>query len=1309
MLGREPNISVILHNVIQTAARLKRFFSILFLYILVNPVFSQIDKEFWFVAPEISSGHGDQPVLMRISTMEETADITLRMPADLSFTPITQQILPNTTFSIDLTPWLAAIENNPPDMVLNRGLLLTSSKNVTAYYECAHTNNPVIFSMKGKNSLGTEFYIVSQNNYYNQVGKESFEIVATEDNTTVWITPSDTISGHKAGVPYSITLMKGQTYSARAVITTAPRTLAGSHITSDKPIAVTWQDDSIRQGSAYDIVGDQIIPVNILGWEYIVIKGYAFTSPSPNNEHVYIMAVADSTILRMDGNSTPVDTLMAGEFYNHLIALTDTTAYIKATKPVHVLHISGFGNEFGGAILPQDSCTGSRQMGFNRTNNNTFALLLLTRNGNQDSFYLNGSNSIITAADFRPVPGTAGSWVYARRQMTTGEVPTGGNLINNTHGKFHLGILHKTGSSAEYGYFSDFSSLYLGADASICPGDSMVLDGGANMTSYAWKQVIGGVWTLIDTNRFYTIHDTGYYACQVNGDFCTLMDTIQVSYYPNATVNIGADRTICEGTTTTIDAGSFVTYQWSNGYNGPSLTTGQGGEIWVKVTNNNGCIAHDTLILHIDSLPQAGHAIAGPDTVCQGQAGLLYSIDSLHFATTYQWNLPPGAAGFSDTSVITIGYPIPAASGTMTVRGYNHCGFGPDTTLQVTVKPLPLAAATIKGTPVVCQGDTGVIYSTDAIPFATSYAWTLPAGATILRGAGNDTIAVSYSPGALSGDIWVHGQNECGDGDSVSYAVTANLFPVPAGVISGLVTVCQGETGVTYFIPSITGADTYIWSVPPGALIRNGDSTTSVTLDFDSTATSGAVTVFGRSYDCGDGIAFSLPITVNPLPSPAGPLLGATPVCQGQFAVAYITDPIANATSYIWTHPSGSVITAGAGNHQIILDFATTAVSGPVTVRGNNVQCGMGRRSVLQVVVDPLPGAAGPITGPSPVCQAANAVGYTTSVIPYATSYQWTYTGTGATIVNTGATALTDFSSTATSGTFSVTGQNACGDGPVSGAYPVVVNPIPIVSLNICNPITTRDAQPFLLKGGIPVGGFFSGPGVTGSLFTPSAVPAGIDTAAVNYQYSNQYSCVSSAFQKIVVLPGQPFACGGSLTDVRDNKTYPTVQIGSQCWMAANLDFGLAVPSSVVQQENCINEKYCYNDNPMNCSMAGGLYQWDELMQYETSSGRQGLCPPAWHIPSEAEWNQLFSFYISSGFAGSPLKSTGYSGFDALLDGVRFNNQVYDFTGFAGFIWSSTATGSSKAWAHGMNSYNPSVSFYPALRSHAFFVRCVKE
>ena len=65
-------------------------------------------------------------------------------------------------------------------------------------------------------------------------------------------------------------------------------------------------------------------------------------------------------------------------------------------------------------------------------------------------------------------------------------------------------------------------------------------------------------------------------------------------------------------------------------------------------------------------------------------------------------------------------------------------------------------------------------------------------------------------------------------------------------------------------------------------------------------------------------------------------------------------------------------------------------------------------------------------------------------------------------------------------------------------------------------------------------------------------------------------------------------------------KTYNTVQIGTQCWLRENLDVGTMVLGAQTKPTTSTIEKYCYNNNPVNCATYGGLYQWNEAMQYDT-------------------------------------------------------------------------------------------------------------
>jgi len=220
---------------------------------------------------------------------------------------------------------------------------------------------------------------------------------------------------------------------------------------------------------------------------------------------------------------------------------------------------------------------------------------------------------------------------------------------------------------------------------------------------------------------------------------------------------------------------------------------------------------------------------------------------------------------------------------------------------------------------------------------------------------------------------------------------------------------------------------------------------------------------------------------------------------------------------------------------------------------------------------------------------------------------------------------------------------------------------------------------------------------------------------------------------------GNPaWTCGDLLVDDRDGQDYTTVQIGNQCWMAENLNIGTMINGSGNQTDNSTIEKYCYNDNTTNCNTYGGLYQWDEMMQYVTTAGTQGICPTGWHLPTDAEWMTLEEYLgmctgTGSGCSGSTgwrgtdeggkLKETGTthwaspntgatnsSGFTALPGGDRDNTggAFYSLMVNA-FFWSSSENGTS-AWNRILN-YNLAqvARINISWKTTGFSVRCVRD
>jgi uncharacterized protein (TIGR02145 family) len=177
---------------------------------------------------------------------------------------------------------------------------------------------------------------------------------------------------------------------------------------------------------------------------------------------------------------------------------------------------------------------------------------------------------------------------------------------------------------------------------------------------------------------------------------------------------------------------------------------------------------------------------------------------------------------------------------------------------------------------------------------------------------------------------------------------------------------------------------------------------------------------------------------------------------------------------------------------------------------------------------------------------------------------------------------------------------------------------------------------------------------------------------------------------------GQPCTGTPTVTDL-EGHIYNTVQIGDQCWLKENLNMGTIINHENDQTNNGIIEKYCYSDNADNCAIYGGLYLWDEMMQYQPSDyanpgTTRGVCPSGWHIPTYIEWQNLLDYIGDNGTEGILLKETGtshwnsntdatnLSGFTALPGGgYNVSNYFYGIHNI-GYWWSSTEMSTKNAW-----------------------------
>jgi uncharacterized protein (TIGR02145 family) len=653
-------------------------------------------------------------------------------------------------------------------------------------------------------------------------------------------------------------------------------------------------------------------------------------------------------------------------------------------------------------------------------------------------------------------------------------------------------------------------------------------------------------------------------------------------------------------------------------------------------------------------------------------------------------------------------------AGNYCVKVTNGNGCSGYDTVQLVTTAVP-QVTNIQLTKSICSGESTNIPLTSDLT-STTFHWTASLTSGLVTGFSADSGLVInqtlLNSGTVPGSVTYHVIPKIGDcaGNPVNFLVTVTPGDsVKVAITSPVNSVCAGTAVAFTALPVNPGSNpVYQWKVN-GVTAGANNPTYSyipVTGDVVTCALTSSNTVCTSNNPATSN---TITMVVNPnLPVSISISPSANPVCSGTLINYNAT--IINGGSppqYQWKVNN---LLAGSNSP----NFSFTPVNGDIVKceLTSNALCATGSPSTsgsITMAVNPvLPVNVTVSASSNPSCNGL-PVTFTATPLNGGTNpiYQWKVNATNAGINSS------TFTYTPSNGDLvscTLTSSETCTtNNPASSIqYPVSVSQAPIVTFTPCfDTITTDNAKPFKLKGGLPLGGTYSGPGITPvtSIFTPSA--AGLGSKTLTYSYINAGQCSKTATTSIVIRHASSVICGNPITDPRDNQVYPTTQIGTQCWLASNLNFGTEIPSTQHQVDNCIPEKY---RNPASSiQYPASVYQWDELMQYVDTPAAQGLCPPGWHVPTENDWNILFASYTSNAFAGYPLTHPGFSDFVALLSGVQHLNSSWDYQDFATFFWSSNADGATKAWAHAMNSYDPSVSIYSSSRGNAFSVRCLKD
>ena len=585
---------------------IKRLMFALVLLCGSQSVFSQVDTAFWFAVPKLAHGHPGHPIKLCVSTLDSPATVTVTKPAAGNATIANFTVPANSSYSHTLVSDEAGLtgfecDYNTP---VNYGLYIHSTAKVNAYI-AVQNNNSEIYALKGNNALGTQFFIPMQYQYenasYNGQARNSVQIIATENNTTVTIIPSVSLyqdASHPANTPFNVTLNKGQVYNIASSTQTATGHMAGTVISSDKPIVVDVSDDSATpNGSNQDLVADQIVPEELAGSEYIVIPSPSAAnntiSGSGLSDYAFIFALEDNTKVTVYYNngtlqSQSFENLMRGDkrsfhFPNNNPAFIwgrqENEDGTTTPKPIFVFQVTGAGNELGGTQLPHVYCTGSTSAAYmplahpqGSSHVKHLFLTLICKEEYTTGFQINGVASI-AASEWQTVPGH--TMKYCRKDISS--MATQSSIrVTNSLGKFHMGVIdyHQPGGydDCSISYFSSYTSGSsiawnpIVTHSDYCQGDTIIFDFDsvdASITRILGPnnyEISSEPFLLADVNSA----NSGWYTV-VAGDSrgCLLeamIDSIEITVHP--TVESVLYDTVCPGA-------SYV----QNGFQIPSDST----------------------------------------------------------------------------------------------------------------------------------------------------------------------------------------------------------------------------------------------------------------------------------------------------------------------------------------------------------------------------------------------------------------------------------------------------------------------------------------------------------------------------------------------------------------------------------------------------------------------------------------------------------------------------------------------------------------------------------------------------------------
>lgn len=406
---------------------------------------------------------------------------------------------------------------------------------------------------------------------------------------------------------------------------------------------------------------------------------------------------------------------------------------------------------------------------------------------------------------------------------------------------------------------------------------SQTICAGQSATLTATPSTSGGtyLWSTGANSSSINLTQAGSYAVNYNLGACTVPGSGVLTVNALPIVNLGQDKALCSGLSTSLSdlsGGVYTSYVWSAGSTSPSLSVSPAttSTYQLQVTNANGCSNADSITVTVNPLPSVS-VTSNKYTICVGETVTLMASG----ANTYGWS-----TGETTSQVAK----NPTNTTTYTVTGYNSFGCSAQSSAQIIVNQLPSANAGADAS--VCE----TLPTTLTASGGTSYLWNT--GSTSSSPTIVPTTTTTYT-------VTVTDINGCKNTDNV----TITVRPVPTVSLGSDITTCQGKT--IAFNPSISNGSVYQWS-PATGLDNPNISNPTLVAQSNMTYT---LTV-KSAYNCVASDVINA--IVNPLPqlSSASTKYAQCEADTFQFGVTLNNAGTVGSCTYAWS-PTSEMI---AGN-----------------------------------------------------------------------------------------------------------------------------------------------------------------------------------------------------------------------------------------------------------------------------------------------------------------------------------------------------------------------------------------------------------